>query len=71
MTSWLNKGDRIHIGSDLGEEAMNGGGLAKAVDDTQGIEVGETGRSAIMKFAFCLRLLVFVYRYTDTFYEVI
>jgi hypothetical protein len=38
------------------------------VDDTQGIEVGETGRSPHHEFAFCLRL-VFVYNYTDTLYE--
>lgn len=38
--------DRIYIGSDIGEEATNERGLAETVDDTQGIKVGETGRSA-------------------------
>jgi RecB family exonuclease len=44
MTSWLKESDRIYIGSDLGEEATNERGLAETVDDTQGIEVGETGK---------------------------
>jgi hypothetical protein len=44
--------DRIYIGSHLGEEAANERGLAETVDDTQGIEVGETRRSAIMNLRF-------------------
>jgi hypothetical protein len=38
--------DLIHLSCDLGEAAVNGGGLAETVEDTQGIEAGETGRSA-------------------------
>ena len=38
----VQKSDRIYIGSDLGGEARNERGLAETVDDTQGMEVGET-----------------------------
>jgi hypothetical protein len=69
MTSWLKNMIGFTTGLIFGEEGTNERRLAETVDDTQGIEVGETGRSAIMKFAFCLRLLLFVYSYKDTFYE--
>jgi hypothetical protein len=37
--------DLISLGSDLGEEARNERRQVEIVDDTQGMEVGETGRS--------------------------
>jgi hypothetical protein len=56
----------IYISFDLGEAATNRGGLAKAVDDTQGRELGETGRSASRVCDCFLRVLeccLQLYRY--------
>jgi len=63
------QGHWLYTGSDLGEVATNGRGLEETVDDTQGIEVGGTGRSASR---ICvLSSTCVVYSYTDTFYEAI